>query len=103
AAGDAGGAIGAALAAYHIHAGKPRQIRSATSAARDGMSGAYLGPSFGQSDIEERLKIAGARYFVLGEVDLLARTAKALAAGRAVGWFQGRMEFGPRALGNRSI
>jgi carbamoyltransferase len=103
AAGDAGGALGAALAAYHMYAGKPRQITSGTNDPRDGMSGAYLGPSFEQSDIERRLRVAGARYSVFDEPALLVRTASALASNLAVGWFQGRMEFGPRALGNRSI
>lgn len=103
AAGDAGGALGAALAAYHMYAGKPRQITSGTNDPRDGMSGAYLGPSFEQSDIERRLRVAGARYSVFDESALLDRTAGALASNLAVGWFQGRMEFGPRALGNRSI
>lgn len=103
AAGDAGGALGAALAAYHMYAGKPRQITSGTNDPRDGMSGAYLGPSFEQSDIERRLRVAGARYSVFDEPALLDRTASALASNLAVGWFQGRMEFGPRALGNRSI
>jgi carbamoyltransferase len=100
AAGDAGGAIGAALAAYHMHCGKPRTTRSGDV---DGMSGAYLGPSFSQSDIERRLSAAGARYQVFEERELLDKTAAALASEQAVGWFQGRMEFGPRALGNRSI
>ena len=99
AAGDAGGALGAALAAYHLHAGKPRTAPK----AGDGMSGAYLGPSFSQDDIERRLEAAGARFETVPEADMIARTAQDLAAGRAVGWFQGRMEFGPRALGGRSI
>jgi carbamoyltransferase len=103
AAGDAGGALGAALAAYHMHAGKPRQIASEKNGVRDGMSGSYLGPSFEQSDIEQRMRAAGARYSVCDEPALLVRTANALASNQAVGWFQGRMEFGPRALGNRSI
>jgi carbamoyltransferase len=103
AAGDAGGAIGAALAAYHMYAGKPRSLASGANDWDDGMSGSFLGPAFEQSDIEQRLSGAGARFSILDETELLDRTANALAAGGAVGWFQGRMEFGPRALGNRSI
>ncbi|MBA4790902.1 MAG: carbamoyltransferase [Rhizobiales bacterium] len=97
AAGDAGGAVGAALAAYHIHHGKPR------ISGTDRMRGAYLGPVFDQEDIERRLTAAGAVFEVLDEAALIDETAQALAAEKAVGWFQGRMEFGPRALGGRSI
>jgi carbamoyltransferase len=99
AAGDAGGALGAALAAYHLHAGKPRSLPNGL----DGMSGAYLGPAFSQTDIETRLQNAGARFQSLSTATMVETTAQALADGNAVGWFQGRMEFGPRALGNRSI
>ncbi|MEZ0305379.1 MAG: carbamoyltransferase [Hyphomicrobiaceae bacterium] len=99
AAGDAGGALGAALSAYYLHAGKPR-VRPANG---DSMRGAYLGPSFTQEEIERRLEAAGARFETVPEADMIARTAADLAAGKAVGWFQGRMEFGPRALGARSI
>jgi carbamoyltransferase len=99
AAGDAGGALGAALAAYHLHAVQPRTV----SRALDAMAGAYLGPQFSQDDIENRLKNANARFISLDRKTMLDLTAKALAEGKAVGWFQGRMEFGPRALGNRSI
>jgi len=98
AAGDAGGAVGAALAAHHQFKGQPRKV-----AATDGMSGAFLGPAFAQSEIERRLAAAGARFSVLSEDDVVATTAKALADQLAVGWFQGRMEFGPRSLGARSI
>ena len=98
AAGDAGGAVGAAFAAYHQFKGQPRKV-----AATDGMSGAFLGPAFAQSEIERRLTAAGARFSVLSENDVVATTAKALADQLAVGWFQGRMEFGPRSLGARSI
>ena len=97
AAGDAGGAVGAALAAYHLHAGKPRV------SGADRMRGAYLGPAYEQSDIERRLTAAGAVFTVLDEASLVDATARALADEKAVGWFQGRMEFGPRALGGRSI
>src|SRR4029453_853114 len=99
AAGDAGGALGAALAACHHHKGMPRVATN----ARDGMNGAYLGPSFTQDEIERSLTKAGAQYTRLEEPELLDATVEALAAEKAVGWFQGRMEFGPRALGARSI
>ena len=99
AAGDAGGALGAALAAHYHFLGRDRAIGN----DMDAMSGAYLGPSFTQADVAARLTAAGARFHVLGDEDLLARTAADLADEKAVGWFQGRMEFGPRALGNRSI
>ncbi|MHB1169612.1 MAG: carbamoyltransferase family protein [Longimicrobiales bacterium] len=98
AAGDAGGAVGAALAIHHMHAGNERVVN-----ACDGMSGAYLGPSYEQSDIEQRLTAAGARFEVLDDLALIERCASDLAEGRALGWHQGRMEFGPRALGARSI
>jgi carbamoyltransferase len=98
AAGDAGGAVGAALAAYHQFKGQPRKV-----AANDAMSGAFLGPQYAQADIEQRLKEAGARFTVIDEAEMVDTTAKALADQLAVGWFQGRMEFGPRSLGARSI
>jgi carbamoyltransferase len=98
ASGDAGGALGAALAAYHIHAGKRREVNG-----RDAMNGAYLGPEYGQEEIEARLTAAGAQYRVMPESCLIQRSAEILAAGQALGWVQGRMEFGPRALGARSI
>lgn len=99
AAGDAGGALGAALAAWHIHKGKPRTV----SNQRDGMQGSYLGPAFSQDEIERRLAAIGAVFTVATDNDLLDSTVDDLIAERAVGWFQGRMEFGPRALGGRSI
>jgi carbamoyltransferase len=99
AAGDAGGALGAALAAYHQHAAKPRS----TPDTLDGMTGSYLGPAFDQDEIEFRLGRMGARFETAVPETMLEHTAQALADGKAVGWFQGRMEFGPRALGNRSI
>jgi len=99
AAGDAGGALGAALCAYHGLAGKPRAADGET----DAMRGSYLGPAFAQGEIEARLDAEGARFTVLEEEEMLGSTADALADGKAVGWFQGRMEFGPRALGARSI
>ena len=99
AAGDAGGALGAALAAYHHHGGGPRR----PGPGLDGMEGGYLGPAYSQGEIERRLLSSSATFEVLDDRDLIARVVDALAAGRAVGWFQGRMEFGPRALGARSI
>jgi carbamoyltransferase len=99
AAGDAGGALGAAYAAHHMHLGRPRIL----SNALDGMGGAFLGPSFAQRDIEDRLTRVGARFAVHDESETLERSVDALERGDAVGWFQGRMEFGPRALGARSI
>ncbi len=99
AAGDAGGALGAALAAYHLFQGQPREI----SGCGDRMHGSYLGPEFSQPDIERRLTAAGAKFAVLDDGDLLDACVEALAAEKALGWFQGRMEFGPRALGARSI
>jgi len=98
AAGDAGGAVGAALAAYHLHRGQPRSAQPS-----DGMQGAYLGPAFSQPEIERRLRAAGAHIEVLSPHDLLRTSIDALEAQKALGWFQGRMEFGPRALGSRSI
>jgi carbamoyltransferase len=99
AAGDAGGAIGAALAAYHIELGRPRASRT----SGDGMSGAFLGPAFEDADSALRLNAARARYERLTDAQTIERTARALADGQAIGWFSGRMEFGPRALGARSI
>lgn len=98
AAGDAGGALGAAMAVHHIHLGHARLVDG-----NDKMRGSYLGPSFEQSDIEQRLKAAGANFTVLSDEVLFKTTASALAEGKAVGWHQGRMEFGPRALGGRSV
>ena len=98
AAGDAGGALGAAFAAEHIQLGRARNI-----VMGDAMRGSYLGPSFEQADIECRLKAAGARFSVLSDTELFDISARILSEGKALGWFQGRMEFGPRALGGRSI
>jgi carbamoyltransferase len=100
AAGDAGGALGAALVAYYLYKDQPRR---APDGKRDSMKGAYLGPSFSQSEIEQRLRAAGARFTTVADDALIDLCAKDLADGKAVGWFQGRMEFGPRALGGRSI
>ena len=99
AAGDAGGALGAALTAYHLFQDQPRR----TDGTSDTMRGSYLGPAFEQDEIERRLQTVGAVFSVLDEDRLIGTVADELVAGRAVGWFQGRMEFGPRALGGRSI
>jgi carbamoyltransferase len=99
AAGDAGCAIGAALWACHMVAQVPRRIRF----GQDAMHGAYLGPDYTQEDIEQRLHHAGARFTSYTEADMIRIAAQALADGKALGWHQGRMEFGPRSLGNRSI
>jgi carbamoyltransferase len=98
AAGDAGGALGAALLAWYHHRGEPRE-----PAPRDGMGGSYLGPSYTADAVRAALDREGARYAELDDGVLLPRLAELLAAGKVVGWFQGRMEFGPRALGGRSI
>jgi carbamoyltransferase len=100
AAGDAGGALGAALAAYHQHCRQPRVTRAAHD---DGMAGSYLGPAFTDDEAAAALTRAGARFVLLTDDALVDRAATDLADGKALGWFQGRMEFGPRALGNRSI
>lgn len=99
AAGDAGGALGAALMACHGFLQQPRT----PSATGDAMQGSYLGPAFAQADIEQRLTAAGAKFTVLDDESLMRTCAADLAEGKALGWFQGRMEFGPRALGGRSI
>ena len=98
AAGDAGGAVGAALSAYYMYADKPRHANG-----HDAMKGAYLGPSYDQGEIERRLSGAGARFERVDDATVITASVDALAAGGALGWFQGRMEFGPRALGSRSI
>jgi carbamoyltransferase len=99
AAGDAGGALGAALAAYHLHKGQPRRAENQL----DGMNGAYLGPGYEDNECAARLERIGARFVRLGDKQVIERAATDLADGKGLGWFQGRMEFGPRALGNRSI
>jgi len=99
AAGDAGGALGAALAAHYIYFGQERKIITP-----DAMNGAYLGPEFSNLDIELTARKFKAKYEYFEDFESLAKkTAAAIADGNAIGWFQGRMEFGPRALGNRSI
>ncbi len=99
AAGDAGGALGAALAVYHLYLNRPRLPPNTL----DAMQGSYLGPGFTQTDIERRLAACGAVFDVIDEEELIDATVDALIEEKAVGWYQGRMEFGPRALGNRSI
>ncbi len=98
AAGDAGGALGAALALWHIEQNNKREVN-----LKDSMCGSYLGPEYSQDEIEKELNKVGANFEVLKEDDLVNKTAKYLSEEKAIGWFQGRMEFGPRALGNRSI
>ena len=99
ASGDAGGALGAALAVYYIYQNQPRNV----DGQQDSMMGSYLGPSFSQEDIEQRLTAANAKYEVLENSALFKLCASEITKGKALGWFQGRMEFGPRALGGRSI
>jgi carbamoyltransferase len=98
AAGDAGGALGAALTAYHLFLDQPRRLNG-----NDLMRGSYLGPSFPQAEIERRLRALQARFEVYDDETLIGACVRALAEGKALAWFQGRMEFGPRALGARSI
>ncbi len=99
AAGDAGGALGAALSTWYLHHNKERVV----STERDAMKGAYLGPEFTDNEIENELTDCGANFKKLSETEMLEEVASALADEKAVGWMQGRMEFGPRALGGRSI
>ena len=98
AAGDAGGSLGAALALWHIEQNNPRKVN-----LTDDMQGSFLGPEYTQKEIEEQLEIIGAKYKTLDEDELIETVANDISNGKAIGWFQGRMEFGPRALGNRSI
>jgi carbamoyltransferase len=99
AAGDAGGALGAALAAYHLHKGQPRRINNQP----DGMKGTYLGPAFSADEVRACLDGFDAVYRELDDDSLFDEVVAALTEEKVVGWFQGRMEFGPRALGSRSI
>jgi carbamoyltransferase len=99
AAGDAGGALGAALAVYHIMLNYPRKPKNKL----DGMKGAYLGPKYNLADCKQRLEQCGAIFTTHDDDEIIESTAKALADGKIVGWHSGRMEFGPRALGARSI
>jgi carbamoyltransferase len=99
AAGDAGGALGVAQLAWHRYLKRPRKV----TPNRDSMKGAYLGPSFGTDEIEAFLEKTGASYQRLDRATMMVRVAEQLANEKIVGWFNGRMEFGPRALGCRSI
>jgi carbamoyltransferase len=99
ASGDAGGAVGAAQLVWHRHLGQPRTV----TPGRDGMHGAYLGPAFSESEIQRFLDAEGLSYERLGREELVRRVAELLADEKVIGWFDGRMEFGPRALGSRSI
>jgi len=99
AAGDAGGALGAALSTWYLHYNKERNVYI----GQDTMKGAYLGPEFSTDEIEAQLKICGAKYKKLSEKDMINQVATELTNEKAIGWMQGRMEFGPRALGGRSI
>jgi carbamoyltransferase len=98
AAGDAGGSLGAALALWYIEQNNPRTIDN-----EDSMQGSYLGPKYLQKEIEKQLDAAGAKYEIFKDEELLEKTSTDIANEEAIGWFQGRMEFGPRALGGRSI
>jgi carbamoyltransferase len=98
AAGDAGGSLGAVLALWHIEQGNKREVN-----LEDDMKGSYLGPEFTQEEIEKELKIIGANFEKVNYDDLINQTSEFLSNEKAIGWFQGRMEFGPRALGGRSI
>jgi len=98
AAGDAGGSLGAALALWHLELNQNRKINP-----NDEMQGSYLGPEYSEHEIESVLKNIGAKYKVLDDEKIIENTSNALSEGKAIGWFQGRMEFGPRALGARSI
>jgi carbamoyltransferase len=98
AAGDAGGALGAALAAHHLHFEQPR-----AAGAGDKMKSSLLGPGYSEEDIRSALQSAGAVFAAMTDERLYSKTVEALADGKVIGWFQGRMEFGPRALGARSI
>ncbi len=98
AAGDAGGSLGAALALWYIEQGNKRDIN-----LNDNMKGSYLGPEFTEEEIEKELKLIGANYEKVNYEDLMSKTSEFLSNEKAIGWFQGRMEFGPRALGGRSI
>ena len=103
AAGDAGGALGAALSVWYQYHQQPRDVAAMCRGDIDGMRASYLGPSYADAEIETALEASGAKFRKLSKAEVVQETAKALAAEKIVGWFQGRMEFGPRALGARSI
>ena len=98
AAGDAGGSLGAALAYWHLDLNQSREEIN-----QDNMKGSYLGNEFSNEEIKSKLDEIGAVYDTYSENELINKTVEDLTSGKAIGWFQGRMEFGPRALGNRSI
>ena len=97
AAGDAGGSLGAALALWH------KELKKERMEVKDEMQGSYLGPKYSQKEIEQELTKLNAKFEVLDNDKIIDETSESLKNGDAVGWFQGRMEFGPRALGGRSI
>ena len=103
AAGDAGGALGAALSVWYQHLGNARNVKAMCRGQVDGMRGSYLGPAYSDEELEQYLKLRGAVYHRLDRKSMLEQVARNLADEKVVGWFQGRMEFGPRALGGRSI
>jgi carbamoyltransferase len=103
AAGDAGGAVGAALAAWHQYYDGQRCLNDDENAPHDGMSGSFLGPRFSNDEGRQMLDAMGARYTIAEDAELLPRVASLLDQGNVIGWFSGRMEFGPRSLGARSI
>jgi carbamoyltransferase len=103
AAGDAGGAVGAALSVWYQYLGNPRTRESVCRGRSDGMQAAFLGPEFSNEEVCSFLGRSGAKYKLLDHDELVETTARLLAEEKVIGWFQGRMEFGPRALGSRSI
>ncbi len=103
AAGDAGGALGAALSVWHQYLGRERDVKTVCRDHADGMKGSYLGPSFTDDEIRGFLETTGAHFRRMESAELTQHVARELAKEKIVGWFQGRMEFGPRALGGRSI
>jgi carbamoyltransferase len=98
ASGDAGGALGGALAVWHKELNNPRVVNP-----NDAMQGSYLGPEYEEDSIKNELLACGAKFNEVTEDEMIEQTAQALTGGKAIGWFQGRMEFGPRSLGGRSI
>ncbi|MGB5166758.1 MAG: carbamoyltransferase [Woeseiaceae bacterium] len=103
AAGDAGGAVGAAAVAWHGYDNQPRKLNGSGSVAADRMHGSYLGPEYAPEQIRDELDALGATFTVLDDDTVFSKAAQLLAEENVIGWFQGRMEFGPRALGGRSI
>jgi carbamoyltransferase len=103
AAGDAGGSLGAALSVWYQYLGNPRDVEKMRDGHVDGMRGSYLGPEFSDAEIQSFLDSVGASYRKVKQAELADEVARLLAEEKIVGWFQGRMEFGPRALGGRSI